>query len=63
MTSTMETHPPVRTFAMVRTGASKVEIISPQNAGTGFPKVYLREALTSIWDSVPIKKRGNRTSS
>jgi hypothetical protein len=38
MTSTMETHPPVRTLAMVRTGASKVEIISPQNAGLDFQK-------------------------
>ncbi len=29
MTSMLETHPPVRTMATVRTGASKVEITSP----------------------------------
>ena len=50
MTSTMETYPPARTSATVRTGASKVEINQSRKCRDWIPKVYLRNAFPSIWD-------------
>jgi len=60
-----EAHPPARTLAMVRTGASKIEIIGPAKCGNRMCKSLThakRSRQFGIDSPISPAKRANRTN-